>query len=157
MNTESFTATVGLLGVVIGAGISAITQWATSRQAIKAERERLHEQMHGEARLRRAEQWRTELRQSLASLLAACDPEPYSMSVPRERIVQMTHAVDLLLQQVPEQEALRRAVIELSTYVTGIGSEALVSRDARLILALQDAVYKTARVVLRETPEARTD
>lgn len=79
------------------------------------------------------------------------------MTVPRERIVQLTHAVDLLLQQVPEHEALRRAVIELSTYVTGVSSDALVERDARLTLTLQDSVYKTARVVLRETPDARTD
>lgn len=53
-------AIFGLAGVVVGAAITAFVQLVTSRQAINAERERLHERMQGEAR----NLWRTELRRS---------------------------------------------------------------------------------------------
>jgi hypothetical protein len=141
-------AIIGLAGVVLGAAITAIVQLVTSRQSINAERKRLHERMQGEARLRREELWRTEVRQSLANLLTATDPQAAGST---DRIVQLTHSIDLLLgRDVPEQEQLRRAVIDLSTYVTGAAySPVLNPVHAHETLGLQNSVYKVARAVLR--------
>jgi hypothetical protein len=154
---EIAVALVGLGGVVVGAVIAGGFQWWTSRQTIAADRVRLHEQMHGEARLRREEQWRTELRSALAELLAATDPEGHP-SDHRDRIVRHTHAVDLLLdQRFEDQNRLRESVINLSTSLTDTGGRSSVFVEPREVRRLQNVVYQAARAILnRPAPDPPT-
>jgi hypothetical protein len=158
VSTSPIEITVALFslgGVVIGAFIAGAFQWWTSRQVIAAERERLHEQMHGEAALRREEQWRTELRLALAELLGATDPEG-NVVVARDRVTRHTHAVYLLLDgRIPQQKRLRGAVNNLSAAVTGIDGSPFGS-DAREILGLQSEVYSAARAILNPPTPAQS-
>lgn len=122
--------------MALGAIFAGRIQRGTSIRSVKAEHEHL---------------WRTELRESLANLLAATDPEIYQAgSSSRSRIVQLTQAVDLMLdREIPEQEQLRHAVIDLSTYVTGVGRPTLFTPGASETFALQNTVSVAARPVLR--------
>lgn len=153
LKAAMFGAAAALLGAVVG----GLFQLRTTRLLIASERERTREQMYGEAKLRRDEQWRTELRQALAELLAVTDPDS-GRGIAKDRIARHTHAVGLLLNgSVRDQSELRDAVNSLSMYVTGSDGMLGLPPDERRLLAMQNDVYQAARAILNRSDSEKSD
>ena len=121
MSETVAAAIISVSGAVLVAIVSIITQLFITKAVIRAERDKLLTQLHGEESSRAREKRRDRIIDAISELLAKSDPQ-ISPGVDYGRVVSLIHRVQLLLNlDRPNEAALNTALnqigIQLQEYV----------------------------------------
>ena len=153
MSETVLAALVGVGGAVLVAIVSVITQLCITKAVIKAERERISDQIRGEEISRLREKRIDSIRIAVSELLATSDPQS-NRGVDYGRTCNLISQVQLLLDLRVQSEAalngaLKRIGLCLQEYVTvqhlPIDSKTAETRE---LLQVHSAVLETAKTVI---------
>ena len=143
-------AYISVAGAVIVAIAGAVTQLGITRSVIRAERERVRQQLVGEDDSRRAERRENRLLDAVADLIQAADPDG---SPAYARAVLEIQRIQLLLDlRVPAHKALNDSVNRLGMALDAYRREDAKTADSlsstRSVLQAQSEVIEAARHVI---------
>ncbi len=154
MSDTVLAAIVGVGGAVTVAVVSVVTQLFVTRSVIRAERERLAAQLHGEEASRAREKREERLLNAISELLAASDPQS-DEGVRYGRVANLIIHVQLLLDlRVPAEKNLNDALNDLGLRLQEYHPVRQRPIDDKMVetkhlLRAHDAVIERAKIVLR--------
>jgi len=144
MSDEIAAAFIALVGVA-GAGV---IQWLVTRHTVRAESERLRQQLFAEFHRAQFTEWQSKFRETVADLLAATDPELNSR-FEKAKVVPLVLRAQLMLNpKLPAHARVNSVVNQLALAVNGWeqrGASELLGLHSELLEASRDAMYLPAK------------
>jgi len=148
MSDEIAVAYIALGGGLAGVFVASIVQWLVTRTTVRAESERLRQQLLAEFHREQFTDWQAKFRETIADLLAATDPE-LNARFEKAKVVPLVLRAQLMLNpKRPAHARVNSLVNQLALAVNGWeqrGASELLRLHSELLEAARDAMYVPAK------------